>query len=881
MSELKSRHPSPDRLAALRSQRLSAAEAAEIEGHVAECAACAQLLAALPSAIASPLSSGSHLEPGAVPANEKIEVNHPADASTIPDGSAEQSAASLTVPIDVRQPPSSSAAPHAAPERPPGVQTETTPYSPGGSSPPNPAAAAPAQPTRAESGNRHPVPPELIDHPRYRVLQLLGSGGMGTVYQAQHRLMERLVALKVINRSLVEKPAALERFCREVKAAARLSHPNIVAAYDAEQAGTVHFLVMEFVEGTTLDRLVVRQGWLPIAQACDYTRQAALGLQHAFERGMVHRDIKPQNLILTRDGHVKILDFGLANFVIESGRAGPITEFGSLLGTVDYIAPEQAYDAHSADIRADIYSLGYTLYHLLAGHPPFPSGDLVQKLVGHLQRTPRRLSELRSDVPSELLEVIDRMTAKEPSRRFQTPAEVAQALAPLAGVASVAEVKLASPQRGADLGVPVRAATVLPPTEKHPSHEGADKMRILIAEDDRISRRMLQKHLEKWGHEVVSASNGAEAWKLFEGDDFPIVISDWVMPEIDGVELVRRIRCSGRTGYVYIILLTAKSEKEDIVLGMEAGADDFVAKPFDEDELRVRLRAGERIIRLEHNLARRNAELQTANAEISAVNQRMKRDLVAAAKIQHAFLPAVLPDLPGIHFAWDYRPCEELAGDTLSVMQLDPEHVALSVVDVSGHGVSAALLSVTLSRLLSGMPDASSLLRQRLKSAPWYRPVPPAEVAAQLNRQFPWDPRTEQYFTILYGTLNVKTHEVRFVSAGHPGPVYLPHHAPPMMLEVAGFPIGLGEAQYDEQSVSLKPGDRLYLYSDGITDAMNSSDAQFGTERLLGTLDQTRELPLKESISALIRRAEEWCGAVPLKDDVSVLAVEIAPSQGH
>src|SRR5262249_10795760 len=163
--------------------------------------------------------------------------------------------------------------------------------------------------------------------------------------------------------------------------------------------------------------------------------------------------------------------------------------------------------------------------------------------------------------------------------------------------------------------------------------------KVLIAEDDLISAQVLQTFLEKWGHNVVAAENGAEAWQLFQEHDISLVISDWMMPEMDGLELVRRIRSCPRPGYVFIILLTAKSRKEDIVRGMEAGADDFLAKPFDREELRVRLRAGERIVRLEQNLARQNEELQRANAAITAANQRMKRDLEAAAKVQQSLLP--------------------------------------------------------------------------------------------------------------------------------------------------------------------------------------------------------------------------------------------------
>jgi WD40 repeat protein len=289
-----------------------------------------------------------------------------------------------------------------------------------------PSSDIPATPPARE------VPAALVGHPRYRVVQLLGAGGMGAVYKAEHRLMERPVALKVINPNLVDEPAAVERFRREVRTAARLAHPNIVTALDAEQAGNTHFLVMEYVEGTDLAEVVRRKGPLPVAHACAYVRQAALGLQHAYERGMVHRDIKPHNLLLTRQGQVKILDFGLARFAREAGPATPLTAVNSMMGTPDYVAPEQANDARSADIRADIYSLGCTLYHLLTGRPPFGHLPLMGKLVAHVQEQPRPVTELRPEVPAEVAAVLERMLAKDPARRYPTPAAVAQALAPFA-----------------------------------------------------------------------------------------------------------------------------------------------------------------------------------------------------------------------------------------------------------------------------------------------------------------------------------------------------------------------------------------------------------------------------------------------------------------
>jgi WD40 repeat protein len=330
----------------------------------------------------------------------------------------------------------------------PAVQaTEAVTLAPGG-----PAPSAAGDRTSADS-DPIDAPAELLRHPRYRVLGLLGSGGMGAVYKAEHRLMERVVALKVMTRALVGSAATVERFRREFKASARLSHPNIVAAYDAEQAGDLPFLVMEYVEGTDLARWVAERGPLPAEEACEYVRQAALGLQHAHEHGMIHRDIKPHNLMRTPDGTVKILDFGLARLVAEAGSGqGGVTGQGILLGTVDYLAPEQADDARQADIRSDIYSLGCTLYHLLSGRPPFPQGTVVQKIMAHTQRDPLPLDELRPDLPPGLARVVSRLMAKSPDDRYQTPAEVCEALAPFAGQTVVLDPAPAAAGRTKDKG---------------------------------------------------------------------------------------------------------------------------------------------------------------------------------------------------------------------------------------------------------------------------------------------------------------------------------------------------------------------------------------------------------------------------------------------
>jgi serine/threonine protein kinase len=275
----------------------------------------------------------------------------------------------------------------------------------------------------------------------YRVFDRLGAGGTGTVYLAEHQIMKRRVALKVLPTPFAENTAILERFRREAQAAAALHHPNVVHVYDFRQEGALYFLVMEYIDGATLQQVLHRRGPLAISVACEYIRQAAVGLQHAHEQGLVHRDIKPANLLVDRTGTVKILDLGLARY--DGGGESQVTEMfnnNAVLGTADYLAPEQAMSLHDVDGRADVYSLGATLYALLVGHPPFHTGTIGQKLMWHQTKEPEPLGALRPEVPAALAEVVMRMLAKKPEQRFATAGEVAEALIPWASEAGCQEV---------------------------------------------------------------------------------------------------------------------------------------------------------------------------------------------------------------------------------------------------------------------------------------------------------------------------------------------------------------------------------------------------------------------------------------------------------
>ncbi len=389
---------------------------------------------------------------------------------------------------------------------------------------------------------------------------------------------------------------------------------------------------------------------------------------------------------------------------------------------------------------------------------------------------------------------------------------------------------------------------------------------LLVVDDNEMNRDLLSRRLRKKGHRVEVAEGGRTALEMIDGDEFDLVLLDIMMPGMDGFEVLTRIREDRDASDLPVIMATAKTESEDVVAALKIGANDYVTKPFDFPVV----------------LARVNTQiaLKKGREALARAHRRMKHDLEAAASIQQTLLPVEKPEIAGARCAWRYVPCDELAGDTLNIVPLGDGITGLYVLDVSGHGVPSSLLSVILSKMFSGAHDASSVLRSRVTGSDELCVASPLEVANELVRQFPYNDETHQYFTMVYGTLDAENRLFSYISAGHPPIVHIRRGSEPVFHPSTGSPIALvpdflGPNKFSELKVELEPGDRFYLYSDGIPEAMNSVQEEFEGERIAEALQGCLDKDLDESIDALLQEVWAWGGGHGPNDDVSILAVEI------
>jgi sigma-B regulation protein RsbU (phosphoserine phosphatase) len=398
-------------------------------------------------------------------------------------------------------------------------------------------------------------------------------------------------------------------------------------------------------------------------------------------------------------------------------------------------------------------------------------------------------------------------------------------------------------------------------------------MRILVVEDDAMQRLVLVSLLRSHGHEVVAVADGDAAWLAIGCSDFNIVFTDWMMPGMNGVELIQKIRTTRIGRYMYVILCTSRSSREDLVEGLKSGADDYIEKPIHEDELLVRLSAGERVIDLERRLEEENRKLEETNRSLKKAYQTIRDDLDAAARMQRSLLPPA-GTIHGIHCTSLFIPASVVAGDVFNFFSIGSSSVGFYLLDVSGHGIPAAMLSVTLSKVLTTRPEASSPLVAPTRTGSAYAIRPPHEALSEMNDRF--QDQDDMYFTMVYGVLDKETGRLRLAQAGHPAPILLRSNNSIESLGDGGFPLGmLPDRSFDALEYQLNKGDRLILCSDGVLECNNHEGEEFGQERFMELLNQHRHSSCDALLKSLHSTMNQWAGSTEFADDVTLLALEL------
>jgi serine/threonine protein kinase len=422
----------------------------------------------------------------------------------------------------------------------------------------------------------------------YDILDRLGAGGMGTVFKARHRRMKRIVALKVLSAAFSENELYVKRFQREVETIASLGHPNIVMAYDADEAEVGHFLVMEFVDGRDLAARMEAEGTLSVHAAIDCILQTARGLAYAHAQGIIHRDIKPHNLLIDSHGVVKITDLGLARLSrdAEAQAMTQVTSAGGVIGTVDYMSPEQAVDSTTLDHCSDIYSLGCTLYYLLTGQPPYRGPTVMAILLKHREAPIPSAALWRADIPPEVDQLISRMLAKRPEDRIQPMSEVVTALEAIA--AQLGPETACSEDRvgTVDLSELGDLAGSASSSSINASETRVQTLSALVVEPSRVQASIIKGYLQDHGLEVVgTASNGIDAISAVHAMRPRAVISAMHLPDINGIELAERIRTTIQVDAPGFVLITSESDNAGSGELKQLSRVQTLTKPFTASQL--------------------------------------------------------------------------------------------------------------------------------------------------------------------------------------------------------------------------------------------------------------------------------------------------------
>jgi response regulator RpfG family c-di-GMP phosphodiesterase/serine/threonine protein kinase len=460
----------------------------------------------------------------------------------------------------------------------------------------------------------------------YRVLEELGSGGMAMVFCAEHALLKRRVAVKVMPADDDYPPALRRRFYAEMRVLADLHHEHVVLAYDAgevEAAGPglppLIYLVMELVEGGDLDRYVRLHGPRPVAEACEYIRQAASGLQAAHDRHLIHRDVKPSNLLRTTAGRIKLVDFGLARQFCSR-----LTDPRALLGSVEFMPPEQSHDPSFVGTEADVYGLGATLFWLLTGQAPYPDAPSPAAALRALQTDrPRRLRDLLPDAPEALDDLIDRMLDRNPLRRPQSPFAVMSALAPFASGVPSSEWRMPREECPQQVNLEP-GASVSPQATRHTPHA---TRRALIVDDNPSVRMVHRLQLESLGCDCTEAGDGPGAVAAALGAPLDLVLLDLNLPGMDGLEACRLLREAAGGSPLKIIVVSGRGDQNTLAEVLAHGADDYVAKPYGPSQLAAKVQAAFRLRDAQARVALLADQLLGANRQLEQSLQARAADV--------------------------------------------------------------------------------------------------------------------------------------------------------------------------------------------------------------------------------------------------------------
>ncbi len=401
-----------------------------------------------------------------------------------------------------------------------------------------------------------------------------------------------------------------------------------------------------------------------------------------------------------------------------------------------------------------------------------------------------------------------------------------------------------------------------------------EKLLVLVVDDSKLQRSILRVQLKKWGYQVEEVASGKEAVAFCEAQTPDLVISDWMMPEMDGIEFCKRFKAMQSEKFGYFILLTSKSETVEIAQGLDNGADDFLTKPVSSAELRARLVAGERILDMERELKRKNQLINTTLDELKALYTTIDNDLIEAKQLQQSLVRERYKDFGRAQISLLLQSSGHVGGDLVGFFPINEDEVGLFAIDVSGHGISSALMTARLAGYMSSASKDQNIAIER-GSGDGYVPLPPAEVIASLNNLVLREMTTEHYFTLIYATANLKTGRVSMSQAGHPHPLVQRADGSVESLGTGGLPVGLiPDAQYDEFELALERGDRLLLFSDGVSECMNESGELFDDDGVIEFLKDWKTKKGQQLLDSLIFSLDRFAGGEDFDDDISAIVWE-------